>query len=502
MNDKLAQCFLAWAKGKQRYEGVVNDQAVDKVIGAVDSKAKFARESHYYDRDISMAAPFSPAEEAQGLFSQYTGIDARQLGAYFRDPSALLGEPVVEKINALYRQHLADPTRSPESWKDAFRPQIKALRKQVEAGLPPQMRDYAAKYFDHHEVGGEFYPPGADFDPLMTPVRNVVGNLVSWSPIITVQNGFEFLPKAMAHAGMSGASPLAVFKAMGNLMSKSGGNPFQMLPEWQARGIYGLNRGTPKPWNYLQQSENLLRNLSASLGEVLGQAPEYAVEKVAFVPRLGNSAQVYWTNSGRNSVTLMRYSISAAKMYSGMLGAAANGIRTGNLQQAANAAGAFAAFSAMTALQTGGASAIPAPVAFLWQKADPDSYEALKEFDKEFPALNMAKYLGMDLVDKTQPLAMPVLGLGYSLVNQDINSAATSAAQVPMDLKEGEFGVAGARLVDSIMGVGQLARIPGINLSTKRLSRALVKQLEEDSEINMDYLKRSGEVMGFGSIDE
>ena len=495
MTNKLAQCFLGYAKGQQRYEGQVNDAAVDKAITGADGKAKFARESHYYDRDISQNAPYSQREQAEALFKKYTGVDYNRLGAFFRDPAALLGEDVVNRVHEIYLQHHTLEKPTIEAWIAEGQPEIQKLRAQVEAGLPANLKDYAAKYFNHHEDGGAMYPPGGDDGLLMLPVKNALHNLVNMSPTITIQNGLEFLPKALAHSSMSGGSPASILQAMSNLMRKTGGNPFAKLAEWDARGIYG-NVPAPKPWNYLQHSENLLRNLSASLGEVLGQPPELAVEKVAFVPRMGNEPQVYWTSSDRNAVTLMRYSIAATKMYMNMLGQVGLGIKNGDFAQAGKAAGAFAMFSAMNAIQTGSVSALPAPVAFVLKHADPDTYEALKELDKENPALNLAKHLGMDIAEKSQPLGGFAIGLGQALVSGDIKNSLSSIGKIPMDLKAGEGGLATARLVDAVMGVGQLVRVPGVNLSTKRLSAAMVKQLDQDSEINLDYLQRAGEGLG------
>lgn len=494
MTSKLAQCFLAWSKGKQRYEGPVSDEAIDKVIGAADSKAKFARESHAYDRDLSLETPLHLNEAGLDWFSKYTGVDVRQLGAYFRDPAALLGDDVVQSVHEIYLAHRAsggDRT----AWTTSAKPMIQQIRARVEASLQPNRLDYAKRYFDHHEAGGSMYPPPAEFDPLMTPIRNAVGNLVSFSPLITIQNGFEFLPKAMSHASMSGQSPTAVFKAFGSLMQKTGGKPFSKLADWDARGIYGT-MPEPKPWDYLGKSETLLRNLSASLGEVLGQAPELAVEKVAFVPRMGNEMQAYWTTTGRNSVTLMRYSIAATKMYMNMGAQLALGVRNGDMAQAGRAATALAAFSVMAAIQTGGESAIPAPVGFILKKADPDTYEMIREMDEQMPGLKLSKYLGLDIAEKSQPLMGAAFGLGYTIASQDIKGGLTSLGKVPMDLSEGELGLAGARLVESVMGVGQLARIPGVNLTTKRMASAVVKQLEEEGEINADMLQRTGDSLG------
>jgi hypothetical protein len=568
MTSKLGQCFLGWAKGKQRYEGPVNDAAVEKTITGADGKAKFARESHYYDRDISTGTPFSSREGLLEQFSIYTGVDMRHLGAYFRDPSALLGEKTVSRIHQVYIDHIAalkaqglDPLTARRTFDEAIKklpakyqlsenldaaeayfkgdanalnklrgvsdkadfiqkvrpamenmgkakqiwdataaPQIEQIKLAAAGNTDPVLGDYLDKYFAFQSQGGQLYANKGGHSVLNVLVRNAVGNLTAWNPMIATMNVFEYVPKATSYALMNGQSPTVVLKALSNLMTKTGGKPFARVADWEARGIYGT--GAPAgPLNYLEQSEGLLRNLSASLGEVMGQAPELAVEKVAFVNRFGNEMQPYWSSAGAESVSLMRFAFASNKMYLNFFGQMAMGIKNGDMAQAGKAAAALAMFSIATSIQTGGISAIPAPVAFILKETDPELYETIKEIDQENPALNIAKHVGLNISEKMQPAGGFAVGVGYSVAQNDVVGGLKSAGMVLGDLKEGELGLAGARLVDASLGVGQVARIPGVNLSTKRLSKALVKQLEEDAEINADYLFRAKEAMGFESAE-
>lgn len=565
MTSKLAQCFLGYSKGKQRYEQPVNDAAVQKALGP-DGQAKFARESHYYDRDLSINRPFISREGLLEQFSIYTGVDMRHLGAYFRDPSALLGEDVVSGIHEVYIRHLADlkakgldaislrqnfdeairklpaqyqlsenlqaaeayfrgdktalaklrgiedrqdflrkvkPAveqlgKAKQIWESVAVPEIEKLKLSAAGKVDPIYGDYLEKYFDFQTQGGQLYANKGGQSVLNVLVRNAVGNLVSWNPMIATLNVFEYVPKATSYALMNGQSPTVVLKAMGNLMRKTGGNPFGRVAEWEARGIYGTGPANTNPLNFLERSEDLLRNLSASLGDVMGQAPELAVEKVAFVNRFGNELQPYWSLAGSESVSLMRFAFASNKMYLNFLSQMVSGLRNNDMAQAGKAASALAMFSIATAIQTGATSAIPVPVAFVLKKADPDTYEAIKEFDQENPALNIAKYLGLDISEKIQPVGGFALGVGYNIATTDVQGGLQSIGSIPGDLKEGELGLAGARLLDGFLGIGQVARIPGVNLSTKRLSKALVKQLEEDAEINADYFSRAGAALGYG----
>jgi hypothetical protein len=109
--------------------------------------------------------------------------------------------------------------------------------------------------------------------------------------------------------------------------------------------------------------------------------------------------------------------------------------------------------------------------------------------------------LGFDISEKIQPGGGVAFGVGYSVLQSDIQGGLSGFGKIPADLKEGDLGVAGARLIDGFLGIGQVARIPGVNLSTKRLSKALVKQLEEDAEINLDYLGRATEALGYQPVE-
>lgn len=565
MSSKLAQCFLGWMKGQQRFEGPVDDAAVQKAITGADGQAKFAYESYKYDREISAKTPFTPNESLLHQFYAYTGVDARELTAFFRDPSAILGEDTIAGVHQIYLDHIEtlrqmglDPMsmrrqfdetvkklppkyqikrnldaaeayfkgkkdalnnlvgvadkedflrqvapaleglgKAQAVWEEFSKPKIDQIEALLRDTSDPIYGSYLADYFKFQSAGGQLYANKGGSSVLNVLVRNAVGNLVSWNPMIATMNVFEYVPKATSYALMNGQSPAVVIKAMSNLMKKSNGNPFSHVAEWHDRGIYGTIQPGSK-FNYLEKSEALLRNLSASLGEVMGQAPELAVEKVAFANRFGNEMQPYWTSAGAESVALMRFAFASNKMYLNFFGQMALGLHQGDMGKAGKAAAALAAFSVATAIQTGGISALPAPVAYVLKQTDPDMYDSIKELDQEAPYLNLAKNLGLDIAEKTQPLGGFAVGVGYSVAQQDVQGGLQSLGKIPMDLKEGEFGLAGARMVLGMLGVGQVGRIPGVNHTTKRISSAIVNRLQEDSELNMELMPDIKESLGFG----
>lgn len=480
MPSKASQCFFSYIFGEKGKSQAVDDSVAEKAVRDPHAKGAYARHRANYDAEVSKSAPWTTKEFWADGFEKYTGVSPHDVAAFVRNPDAILGENVVSRIEGLYLDHLKRYGKdNAAAWRQAYKPQIQQLKNEVLNNLPPLYQDYAAKYFDFHERGGQLYARTESSNPFSKLVRNAVGNLVTWNPVISMMNVFEYTPKALAYAiEVAGPvnGPVAVMKAMSSYFAKTGGNFTKRLAEYEQLGIYGLD--APK-LDILSATENPLRGLSAELAQVLGRNATEGVERVAFVNRYGNEMQALWTRSGADTITLMRFAISANKFYLNLIGKAAQG----NV----NAAVALAAFTGMTAIQTGGTSAIPAPIAFMLKQSNPEMLQAIKDFDQE-SKLNIASQLGMDIADKQQPLGGFALGVGFPIFTQDLYGGLKSVGKAAGDVREGDYGLATARLVDGLLGVGQVGRIPGINITTKRFTHAIVEQLQAEQELNLEGL--------------
>lgn len=481
-NSAAAQCYTAANMAEEMFRGNVDEKAVDNVIKNPQSKARFARGAATYDEAVSKIRQFgnSYRDEAFSFWKDFTGTDPTRLGASLRDPESILGPEAVRAVEALYLDHVSRYGRDAKQvWNQLYKPQVQRLKAAYLNGVPPQLKHYATQYFDAHLAGADLYGNLGKSNPMSTLAKNAVGNLVAWNPLIATLNAFEFLPKAAAFAeivaGPGGSA--YVMKAMRRYAQKTGLNFAKRVDDYDRLGIYGENKG----FQLLELTENPLRGMGYELGEVLREAGfdtngRIALEKVAFVPRFGNRANIYSTLAGADSVALMRFTIGAWKMYGGMVQQA--------LQGNPGAITGLLLFSAITAVQSGGSSAIPSPIALLMDKIDPSMREEFDQWTEDSLGFNLAKKMGIDIGDKAAPLPSFAPGVAYSILTQDVAGGAKNIATGIGEAVQGEPALGAAKTIEGLMGVAQIKNFPGINLTTKRMATAVANQLEASGQLN------------------
>jgi hypothetical protein len=486
MVSKAAQCILGFFKARQAEYGYVDDKVINDTVSNPQSKAKYANE--YMKVSEKKGQGFFRPEHLQKL--EEWGLNFKNDWLYFRSPNAVLGDELTNAVESVYQQHIAaHGTNAKKAWDLESKAVINQMRetlmpKYKEAGL----EDFATRYFDHYANGGKLYNRTGFSNPISNRARNVVGNLVTWNPGIAALNFLEVGPKSLAYAIEYGNGPQDVFRALTQLAQETGNNPFKKIARFEKMGLYGVEEATSKlsKLNPVDASETMLRNISALMGEISGRGATDGLEKIGFIAKYGNDIQAAWTLEGADTISLMRFTIAASKMYIDLARRAVKDPK---------AAMALAAFTAMNAVQTGGVSAVPAPFAMVWKGVDPDSYEALQELDEEVPVLNLSKHLGMDFSDKVQPLGGAALGVGFSILTSDLSSGVKNIGKVPGDLADGEVGLATARFLEGLMGVGQVAKIPGVNLTTQRFIRSVVDTMEKDGDL-AEFSEITAENMG------
>lgn len=423
------------------------------------------------------------------------GIPLHGLYSYVMKPSEIMGRDVPDYIGKLYERHLQDHgSQSEHIWRANEAKELKSLKERTLGAVSPIYRDYVEKYFDKHIQGGQLYGKSNPTNPWAKLGRNAVGNLVNWNPLITTLNAFEFTPKALAYAverqGVQGIS--TVLHALGDYWGTTGGKFWARIPELDKVGVYGLaHQGQGIAGSGLHSlmdvTENPLRGASYILGERIAPGMgRDALEKIAFVSRFGDEPMAFMDAQGTDVLALMRYAFSSNRMYLHMV----NESRKGNVK----ALGALAAFSAMAVIQTGTSSAIPLPGP-LYDAMPDDLKQAISDFDKKVPIANLAqKFLGTDLSASTRPLSAPALGAGLAMATTDIKGAFTHAGKAASAVSEGEYGDAVSHAVQSFFSGAQVAKVPGINLTTKRIVDSLAGVLSDDltiDEVPEDIMKRT-----------
>lgn len=519
--------FAAYAK----QNGVIVDEvALNEKLKDVHAKARYAAGGQKYDAKLAAEAilQLDPKSNKAKVYSffQRIGVPVKDMYTYTMNPEEVLGVKTVKAVEALFQKHLAsnEGKFNKRDWAKNYRPKILELRpdklseklgnvkvlkgmlkehldsnagkkagafdggqwasnygkqatklkESLKGDINPLYLDYADKYFKKMAAGGQFSHSGK-MNPVATLGRNAVSNLVTQNPLITTMNVFEFMPKALAYSIENG-NPAAVFSALSTYLAKTNGQFWKRIPELAAKGVYGEAKAHTgiKGLNLLDVTENPLRGLSYYLGEAIapGKGSE-ALEKVAFVNRFGNEPMVFLDASGADTLALMRYSLSATKMYMGLIGRV--------IKRDANAALALGAFTAMTALQTGTSSAIPQPVDFLMDKAMPEEYHKfLAELDAATP-LNIAqKTLGTDFAKQVRPIGGFAFSAGGQLATSDLKAAGAGLGRAAEGLGEENYAKSATGILQFLFASGQLAKIPGVNITSKRIVDELAKVVAED----------------------
>lgn len=477
------QCDLGLFAAYAKHLGAKFDESeLGKKLKDIHSKAVYGRaNARYYENAAEEALKTNPPQgfTAQALdFMDRLGIPAKEIVGFTATPEYFLGKQAVDAVNKVQMDYLTKYGKGNRAvWDRVYKPQIQALRKQFQGTENPMFADIADKYWGKHENGGQIEGLKAPKNPFSRVARQAVGNLVQWNPMITALNVFEFTPKALAYA-MEQGRPDAVLKGMAAYFQKTGGKFWDKIPELDQLGVYGVQE---QGMSLLDLTENPLRGLAYYVGEAMapGQGLE-ALEKIAFVSRLGNEPMIFLDHAGTDTLALMRYSLSATKMYLHML----DGVR----QAKPEAFAALAAFSAMNAIQTGGASAIPAPA---YAVLPEELKQSIAEFD-DATGLNLAKHtFGTSFTEQVQPLAAPVLGAGLSIASQDIKGTGSALVRAAESAEEGNYTETAARILQATFALGQLGTIPGVNLTSKRVVDQLAKVAAD--EITLDELP--GEVL-------
>ena len=340
-----------------------------------------------------------------------------------RNPSGLFGEARIKPVIDFVTQHHANFADDLGAGKQAYMDEIGMVFDDINTDdMGPTLKEAWNNYRRFYEEGGELYRM-SDISPMAAPLSNLTYNLIKSSPNVVLGNIMEgaiklptLYPKTFM-AGLSKAVEAGLFKE---------------LPEMASKGIYDINeRGNHRGvWDGLIGLTDIpLKNIAYFAGEL--ESPgggARAVQRVAFLPRLGDLPSVYYSGSGRATVRLMSYTINSYKMYADLWKQAAQG----------NVA-PLVTYHALAGVFGGGVAAgVPAALQGVITTAFPDTKEW---FDQNQGAL--AKMIQPGNVDR--------VGVGFEVANRQITGAIKNFKKAAEYAQDGDFGNAALEGGDALL---------------------------------------------------
>lgn len=471
---------IASAKLASALEGMGVPVEADALNGfQLEAKAAFAHNSNKYDsalaQDVALRHKNHIDTIASGNMQKLFGS---KLGSFLtlpKDPGVILGEQFIQPLTDALQRHaeyVEANGSSPQHYKETVSPVVRDLKGRIQDNFSDSGRiNYANRYLTAWETGGKFYNAGSDVAQHANYLANTITkNLVANNPFITIANVFEFMPKALGIYG-----PQATAKGMIEFAKAAGGNPFKRVPALEGKAVYDTpHQGLFGKFDLINVTETPLRGLSYYVGEAAGKSGLEGVEKIAFRYRPGREPLILMEHGSAASVALMRFSIESAKMY----GQWYKNILTGSARQKGEAAMGLALFHAMTALQTGAASSVPAP---LWGLMSDEQKDSIKELD-DLLGTNLLKHItGQEFqADRVQPVGGVSFGLGYDLANSAINQGYKGTQQAIESFQDGDYAAAGVEFAKGMLSAGQTV-VPGLNTSVRKVGDIILDTMSGET---------------------
>lgn len=464
------KCDAHIAAGKlaSSFEGMgvpVSEDALSALT--LEGKASFARNSNKYDTALAEDTAFHHPNHIDSIASgALQKLFGGKLGSWLtlpKDPGVILSEEFIQPLTDALQAHI-ESGGTAGTFRSEVVPVVRMLKNEIQNHFTDHGQiNFANRYLSAWENGGSLYKSdkaGGILDIAAYPANTIAKNLVSNNPFITVANVFEFMPKALGVYGpISTARGMLDYVTAGGLKGR--------IPELEARGVYGTTSGgMHKGFDLINLTETPLRGLAYNVAKAAGKDGLEGVEKIAFKYRPGREPLILLDHGSAMTVTLMRFSIESAKMYGQWYKDIATGLAKGDVGQAGSAALGLALFHYMTALQTGAASSVPAP---LWGLMNDEQKQAVQDLDDAMGLNLLKRTTGVEFQpSRMQPAGGVTLGLGFDLANTAITQGYKKAKEGSSALQEGDYTVAGVDFAKALLSTGQ-AFIPGVNTSVKKI---------------------------------
>lgn len=491
----IVSCALAKISAFYAGKGeTIDEAALQKQLG----KDPHAWAAYGEARAAQEAGVFAGLLPTEGLVGKglhllkSAGLDVAHAYAYIANPDAILGKDITGQVEQVYSKYMKralandwGSVQREHEWNNAplgagGRRDILDIAHQNRFSVDADRKQYFNNYMEQHAGGVSLFGSKVKYgmaDPVVKGARNVSENYISWNPVLAAYHMLEFSPKALAYAIDKGGvinGPLAVIKGLGDFAKATGVNITKKLPELESKGVYGTRHetgGIAGLNRLVDVVEHPIRGSAYYIGEAIkpGSGTE-AVEKIAFVHRMGNEPISSVHPLGFLTLGFMRYSVASTKLISSLV----KNSLGGNM----NSMAALTAFAAVNAIQTGGKSIIPAPV---WGLLPQQWQQGMQDFDDK-THLNVVKQLtGSDFSSKMRPLTVPSVGIPLAMEKEYMDSAGTSFRHASTDAQEGNAAGSTLNIAKGLMSVGQLGKIPGVN----NLTLGVVKAIADAADHNI-----------------
>jgi hypothetical protein len=469
---------IAAAKVASMFEGMGVPLDHDAFDGMqLEGKAAFAKNSNVYDTALAQDTALRHRNDIDSIASgNLQKLFGSKYGSYLtlsKDPGVILGERFIKPLTDALQFHLEDfPDRSGaealQAYKDDVLPVVRELKDKIQDEFSDHGQiNYANRYLSAWEQGGKFYNSGSDIAKIANTLPDtMVKNLVSNNPFITMANVFEFMPKSLGIYGVP-----ATLKGMVNFARATKGNPFRRIPELESHAVYDTpHSGLLGKFDLINTTETPFRGLAYHVAEAAGKEGLEGVQKIAFKYRPGREPLILMEHGSAATVALMRFGIESTKMY----GEWYKNILTGSMKEKAEAATGLALFHAMTALQTGIGSSVPAPI---WGLMNQEQKDACSELDDALGS-NVFKHTTGQSIEagRMQPLSPVALGVGYDLANSAINQGYQGTKKGVAELQDGDYLQAGVHFTKGMLSAGQTF-VPGLNTSVRKVGDIMLDTL-------------------------
>lgn len=406
-------------------------------------------------------------------------------------PSEIFPERFTEPVFKAIDDFLV-ATENPMQDVSGFKKAMKKVTKEVEPmieQMPITVRGEAKLWLKDLQNGHPFgtWQKG---NILTQGINNVVANAIDLSGTIIAGNPFELMVKLPTVYGLRGST-----KGIAEALKLTKGNFWGRIPELEKRGFYGfanphhIEAGIQKNsksligkagsfYNKLNDSilnvtDRPLKNIAFAAGyEKTGTVAGgmEAVEKIAFLNRIGNDPRIARNAASKNALTFLNYTLNTY----GLLGSYMKGLT--NPKTAVDSARAIGTFAGMTMFLGGGAGAlIPEPLAEVLTKYDPD----FKEWQDE----------NLSTIGKlVRPGGISSIGISSQMASRALKRFGTKMGDVAEALGEGELNTAALDMADAGLAFSSFWRSPFGNPRIQKVLRN-ARDLHED-EIDLEEFQQ------------
>lgn len=305
-----------------------------------------------------------------------------------RNPSGMLGESRVKPMIDFMREHVNKYGNDPAKGKKAYYGEIQKVLKGIkEDGLNKHQKAYLEQYKNFYKAGGELYAKHDGKTGIVELLSTYGSNVVKSSPTVLIGNVLEGIIKVPS------LYPTTAMPGFARALEKG---LWTKLPKLKQVGAYGDEeaKGLLQKWQGLMGITDVpLKNIAYFAGLEKGGEAEAlrAIQRIAYMPRLGDSPRQFWKKGNNLEVRFLNYGVNSLKMYGSLWGNALNPAKGETTRAAAlgslglyhgialGLGAAGGAIEGKDPLLAGVSGAIPEPAKIFVKAFSPEAAQALQD---------------------------------------------------------------------------------------------------------------------------